>query len=56
MARFDLFGEPMIIRRLLIFADERKNINDRWHYLGLTIVPYNKLEYVLDILAKHKAS
>lgn len=39
---------------LYIFADERKNINDRWDYIAILIVPGSNVEKALKILNKHR--
>lgn len=55
MRDIDLFGNPLECRKALtLFADERKNINDTWHYLGLLIVPSYKLQRAIDCLVSHK--
>ena len=48
----DIFGndvQPKEIE-LTLFADERKNINNRWDYLCLLIIPTNKIKEAFDII------
>lgn len=51
----DLFGNPVeVSKSITSFADERKNINDNWHYLGLVIIPTEKIPIVISKLKQHK--
>lgn len=55
MSSEDLFGNPIdTSKHVLIFADERKNVSNQWHYLGLVVIRAEKANYVLNILARHK--
>lgn len=51
----DLFGNPRQSHKAItLFADERKNINGNWHYLGLLIIPSCKLQTAMARLESHR--
>ena len=52
----DIFGNRRNIscENITIFADERKNINNRWNYMGLVFIPTYNIQNAFNLLNKHR--
>ena len=52
----DIFGNEIQLKeiKLTLFADERKNVKNRWDYLCLFNVPSDRISDALDKLDKSR--
>ena len=52
----NLFGEKIRPKEIeiFIFADEKKNVSERWDYIAILIIPFEKIDNALEILNAHR--